>query len=142
MAFSKNSAADLATGATPKELIDRRIADLPDWRGEKLAQLRKLIHEALPDVEEEWKWGKPVWSHNGILCTGEVYKAAVKTTFPKGASLDDPDHLFNSSLDGNVRRAIDFFEGEAIDGPAFKDLIKAAAIANGEAKLKKPAGKA
>jgi hypothetical protein len=137
MTFSKNSAADLATGATPTELIDQRIAALPDWRGSKLAELRRLIHEALPDVVEEWKWGKPVWSHNGILCTGEVYKAAVKTTFPKGASLDDPDHLFNSSLEGNVRRAIDFFEGEAIDGPAFKDLIRAAAMANGEAAAKK-----
>jgi hypothetical protein len=137
MTFSKNSAADLATGATPTQLIDQRIADLPDWRGKKLAELRKLILEALPDVEEEWKWGKPVWSHNGILCTGEVYKAAVKTTFPKGASLDDPDHLFNSSLEGGVRRAIDFFEGEAIDGPAFKDLIKAAASTNGEAVAKK-----
>ena len=119
------------------QLIDQRIAALPDWRGRKLAELRKLIQEALPDVEEEWKWGKPVWSHNGILCTGEVYKAAVKTTFPKGASLDDPDHLFNSSLEGGVRRAIDFFEGEAIDGPAFKDLIKAAAVANAEATVKK-----
>ena len=137
MTFSKNSAADLATGATPTELIDQRIDALPDWRGQKLAELRRLIHEALPDVVEEWKWGKPVWSHNGILCTGEVYKAAVKTTFPKGASLDDPDHLFNSSMEGNVRRAIDFFEGEAIDGPAFKDLIKAAAATNGEAATKK-----
>ena len=137
MSFSKNSAADLATGATPKELIDKRLADLPDWRGDKLALIRKLIHEALPEVVEEWKWGKPVWSHDGILCTGEVYKAAVKTTFPKGASLADPDHLFNSSLEGNVRRAIDFFQGEAIDEPAFKDLIKAAAAANGEAAAKK-----
>lgn len=137
MTFSKNSAADLATGATPTELIDKRLADLPDWRGKKLAQIRKLIHQALPDVVEEWKWGKPVWSHNGILCTGEVYKATVKTTFPKGAALDDPDRLFNSSLEGNVRRAIDFFEGEAIDEPAFKDLIKAAAAANGDAIAKK-----
>lgn len=137
MTFSKNSAADLATGATPTELIDKRLADLPDWRGDKLAQIRKLIHQALPDVVEEWKWGKPVWSHNGILCTGEVYKATVKTTFPKGAALDDPDRLFNSSLEGNVRRAIDFFEGEAIDEPAFKDLIKAAAAANGDAIAKK-----
>lgn len=130
MTFSKNSAADLATGATPTELIDRRIADLPDWRGTKLAELRRLIREALPDVVEEWKWGKPVWSHNGILCTGEVYKAAVKTTFPKGASLRDPDHLFNSSLEGNVRRAIDFFENTTINASAFKDLIRAAAVAN------------
>ncbi len=137
MTFSKNSAADLATGATPAELIDKRIADLPDWRGEKLAHIRKLIHEALPDLVEEWKWGKPVWSHNGILCTGEVYKAAVKTTFPKGAALEDPDRLFNSSLEGNVRRAIDFLEGEAIDETAFKNLIRAAAAANGEAAVKK-----
>jgi hypothetical protein len=137
MTFSKNSAADLATGATPTELIDQRIAALPDWRGAKLAEIRRLIHEALPDVVEEWKWGKPVWSHGGILCTGEVYKAAVKTTFPKGAALDDPDHLFNSSMEGNVRRAIDFFEGDAIDAAAFKDLTKAAAMANGEAAAKK-----
>lgn len=130
MTFSKNSAADLATGATPTQLIDQRIADLPDWRGERLAQLRKLIHEALPDVVEEWKWGKPVWSHGGILCTGEVYKASVKTTFPKGASLPDPRGLFNSSLEGNVRRAIDFFETEPVDGEAFKTLIRAAAAAN------------
>lgn len=130
MAFSKNSAADLATGATPTQLIDQRIADLPDWRGERLALLRKLIHEALPDVVEEWKWGKPVWSHRGILCTGEVYKASVKTTFPKGASLADPNGLFNSSLEGNVRRAIDFFETVPVDGEAFKTLIRAAAAAN------------
>ena len=130
MTFSKNSTADLATGATPTELIDRRIADLPDWRGARLAELRRLIHEALPDVVEEWKWGKPVWSHNGILCTGEVYKATVKTTFPKGASLNDPDRLFNSSLEGNVRRAIDFFETEPTNAGAFKALIQEAAAAN------------
>lgn len=137
MAFSKNSAADLATGATPTQLIDQRIADLPDWRGEKLAHIRALIREALPDVVEEWKWGKPVWSHNGILCTGEVYKAAVKSTFPKGASLPDPDGLFNSSLEGNVRRAIDFLEGEPLPAEPFKTLIRAAAAANGEALAKK-----
>lgn len=137
MSFSKNSAADLATGASPTELIDQRIAALPDWRGRKLAEIRTLIHAALPDVVEEWKWGKPVWSHNGLICTGEVYKAAVKTTFPKGASLDDPDHLFNSSMEGNVRRAIDFFEGGAIDAAAFKDLIRAAARANGEVATRK-----
>lgn len=130
MSFSKSSAADLATGATPTELIDQRIAALPDWRGAKLAEIRKLIHAALPDVVEEWKWGKPVWSHGGILCTGEVYKTTVKTTFPKGASLDDPEHLFNSSLEGNVRRAIDFFEGGSINAAAFGALIKAAAAAN------------
>ena len=130
MTFSKNSTADLATGATPTELIDRRIADLPDWRGARLAELRRLIHEALPDVVEEWKWGKPVWSHNGILCTGEVYKATVKTTFPKGASLNDPDRLFNSSLEGNVRRAIDFFAPDPTNAGAFKALIQEAAAAN------------
>ena len=116
-----------------------------DWREERLERIRSLIFEADPDMIEERKWRKasngmagiPVWSHNGILCTGEVYKAAVKTTFPKGAALDDPDHLFNSSMEGNVRRAIDFFEGEAIDGPAFKNLIKAAAMANREAATKK-----
>lgn len=130
MAFSKNSAADLATGATPSELIDQRIAALPDWRGEKLATLRRLIHEALPDVVEEWKWGKPVWARDGILCTGEVYKAYVKTTFPKGAALADPAKLFNSSLEGNVRRAIDFFEDESINEAGFIALIREAAAAN------------
>lgn len=140
MAFSKNSAADLATGATPGQLIDQRIAALPDWRGAKLAEIRRLIHAALPDVVEDWKWGKPVWSQDGILCTGEVYKGAVKTTFPHGAALDDPDHLFNSSLEGNVRRAIDFFEGEPVDEAAFKTLIRDAAAFNG-AKAAKPARK-
>lgn len=130
MTFSKNSAADLATGATPTELIDQRIAALPDWRGETLAQIRALIHKALPDVVEEWKWGKPVWSKDGILCTGEVYKSAVKTTFPKGASLKDPSQLFNSSLEGNVRRAIDFFEATPINEAAFIALIQEAAEAN------------
>lgn len=130
MAFPRNSKADLATGATPSQLIDQRIADLPGWRGETLAHLRKLIHEALPDVIEEWKWGQPVWSHNGILCTGEAYKAAVKTTFPKGASLPDPSGIFNASLEGNARRAIDFTEGGSIDHDGFKDLIRAAASLN------------
>lgn len=130
MSFGKNSAADLATGATPAELIDQRIAALPDWRGETLARLRRLIHEALPEVVEEWKWGKPVWSRDGILCTGEVYKKAVKTTFARGAALDDPGRLFNSSLEGNVRRAIDFFESEPFDESAFKDLVRAAAALN------------
>ena len=129
MAFSKNSAADLATGATPSELIDQRIAALPDWRGEKLATIRRLIHEALPDVVEEWKWGKPVWSADGILCTGEVYKAYVKTTFPKGAALADAEKLFNSSLEGNVRRAIDFFEDESINEAGFTALTREAAAA-------------
>ena len=130
MAFSKNSAADLATGATPSELIDQRIAALPDWRGEKLATIRRLIHEALPDVVEEWKWGKPVWSADGILCTGEVYKAYVKTTFPKGAALADAEKLFNSSLEGNTRRAIDIREGETIDEEALMALVRAAVALN------------
>jgi hypothetical protein len=114
----------------PSELIDKAIAALDDWRGEALALIRKLIHEAVPNVVEEWKWGIPVWSHDGILCTGETYKAAVKTTFPKGASLEDPSGLFNSSLEGATRRAIDFRQGEAIDEEAFKALIRAAVALN------------
>lgn len=110
--------------------IDQRIAELGGWRGDTLARLRVLIHEALPDVVEEWKWRNPVWSHHGILCTGEAYKAAVKTTFAKGAALPDPKKLFNSSLDGNVRRAIDFREGDTIDAAAFKALVRAAAAHN------------
>jgi hypothetical protein len=114
----------------PSELIDKAIAALDDWRGETLAKLRKLIHEADPDVVEEWKWGIPVWSHDGIVCTGETYKAAVKTTFAKGASVEDPKGLFNSSLEGATRRAIDFRQGEAIDEAAFKALIRAAVALN------------
>ena len=114
----------------PSELIDKAIAALDDWRGETLARIRKLIHEADPDVVEEWKWGIPVWSHNGILCTGETYKAAVKTTFIKGASVEDPSGLFNSSLEGATRRAIDFRQGEAIDEEAFKALIRATVALN------------
>jgi hypothetical protein len=110
--------------------IDERIASLGDWRGETLQRIRELIREALPDVIEEWKWENPVWSHAGIVCTGESYKAAVKTTFPKGAALDDPAGLFNSSLGGGTRRAIDFREGEPIDAEAFKALIRAAAALN------------
>lgn len=112
------------------EKIDAAIGDLADWRGETLARVRALIHEADPDVVEEWKWGIPVWSHDGILCTGETYKAAVKATFPKGASLEDPHGLFNSSLEGNARRAIDFKRGEAINADAFKALVRAAAVLN------------
>ena len=125
------STSEAAT-KSPRELIDDRIASLGDWRGETLAKLRALIHEAEPDVVEEWKWrGVPTWYvHGGIVCTGETYKNAVKTTFAKGASLDDPNGLFNSSLDGNVRRAIDFHDGDAIDEAAFKALVKAAAEAN------------
>ena len=115
----------------PSSLIDARIEELGDWRGETLARIRALIREADPEVIEEWKWrGVPVWSHDGILCTGETYKKVVKLTFAKGASLDDPAGLFNSSLDGNVRGAIDLSEGEAIDEAAFKALILAAAELN------------
>lgn len=117
-------------GANPKELIDARIKELDDWRGKTLAQLRKLIKAADPDVVEEWKWNVPVWSHDGILCTGESYKSAVKLTFAKGAAVKDPKKLFNSSLEGNTRRAIDFKIGEKIDETAFKALIKAAVAVN------------
>jgi hypothetical protein len=117
----------MATGAPPAQLIDAKIAGLDDWRGETLARIRALIHEADPEVVEEVKWGGvPVWSHGGVICTGETYKKAVKTTFAKGASLPDPSGLFNSSLDGGVRRAIDFPEGGEIDAAAFKALIRAA----------------
>jgi hypothetical protein len=117
---------------SPSELIDQRIASLDDWRGATLARIRALIRDAEPDVVEEWKWrGVPTWYANGkIICTGETYKNGVKTTFAKGAALDDPKGLFNSSLDGNVRRAIDFHEGDAIDEEAFKALIRAAAAEN------------
>jgi len=112
------------------ELIDARIAELGDWRGETLARVRELIKEADPDVVEEWKWRNPVWSHDGIVCTGESYKDKVKMTFAKGASLDDPAGLFNSSLGGNTRRAIDVHEGEEIDAEALVDLIRAAVALN------------
>jgi hypothetical protein len=117
-------------GESPSKLIDARIQELGDWRGKTLARLRKLIHEADPDVVEEWKWSVPVWSHDGIVCTGESYKKAVKLTFAKGASVDDPSGLFNSSLEGKTRRAIDFHEGEAIDEAAFKKLFRAAVTLN------------
>jgi len=121
----------------PAELISQRIAELDDWRGETLGRMRKLIHEADPQVVEEWKWmGTPVWSHDGIICTGESYKNVVKLTFAKGASLKDPARLFNSSLDGNVRRAIDIHEGEEVDGAAFKTLVRQAVALNGSAKSK------
>jgi hypothetical protein len=120
---------------SPPALIDARIAELGDWRGETLAQMRQLIREADPEVVEEWKWrGVPVWSHGGIICTGESYKSVVKLTFAKGASLKDPSKLFNSSLDGNTRRAIDIHEGVEIDADAFKTLIRAAAALNGAKK--------
>ena len=115
---------------SPAQLIDARIEELGDWRGEMLSRLRALIKEADPEVVEEWKWGGPVWSHDGQICTGETYKAVVKTTFAKGASLEDPSGLFNSSLEGNVRRAIDIREGEAIDEDAFRALIRAAVSLN------------
>ena len=114
------------SGASPSELIDARIAELGDWRGETLARIRKFIKQADPDVVEEWKWRVPVWSHDGIVCTGETYKNAVKMTFAKGASLPDPSGLFNSSLDGNTRRAIDIHEGDKINERALMALIRAA----------------
>ena len=116
---------------SPSELIDARIEDLGDWRGEMLSRLRALIKEAEPEVAEEWKWrGTPVWSHNGLICTGETYKNVVKMTFAKGASLKDPSGLFNSSLEGNARRAIDFHEGDKLDEEALKALIRAAVALN------------
>ena len=118
------------TGKSPSELIDARIEELGDWRGKMLARLRALVKEADPEVVEEWKWGIPVWSHDGIISTGEVYKSVVKMTFARGASLKDPSGLFNSSLEGNTRRAIDFHEGEKIDGKALKALIRSAVARN------------
>ena len=116
---------------SPSQLIDERIAELDDWRGEMLGRLRALIKEADPEVVEEWKWrGVPVWSHDGLICTGETYKSVVKMTFAKGAALEDPSRLFNSSLEGNTRRAIDLREGEQIDKEAFKTLIRAAVSLN------------
>src|SRR6266850_2473844 len=124
-------------GESASGLIDGRIAELGDWRGEMLARVRMLIKQAEPEVVEEWKWrGVPVWSHGGIICTGETYKNVVKMTFAKGASLEDPSGLFNSSLDGNVRRAIDIHEGEKIDEAALKDLIRAAVALNLKGKSK------
>ena len=118
-------------GDSPSKLIDARIKELGDWRGKTLARVRALIKQADRDVVEEWKWrGVPVWSHDGIICTGETYKEAVKLTFAKGAALDDPSGLFNASLEGNVRRAIDICEGEKIDETAFKALVRAAVAAN------------
>jgi hypothetical protein len=118
-------------GASPSQLIDARIKELGDWRGEMLARIRMLIKQADPEVVEEWKWrGVPVWSHAGIICTGETYKNAVKMTFAKGASLEDPSRLFNSSLEGNTRRAIDFHEGDKIDEKALKALIRGAVALN------------
>ena len=141
----KKSAA--SEGQSASELISKRIAELGDWRGETLSRMRKLIKKADPDVVEEWKWvkptkpGTPVWSHGGIICTGESYKNVVKLTFAKGASLKDPARLFNSSLDGNVRRAIDIHEGEEVDESAFKALVRQAVALNSYGKSK-PSNKA
>ena len=124
-------------GKSASELISKRIAELGDWRGKTLSRMRKLIKEADPDVLEEWKWmGTPVWSHDGIICTGESYKKVVKLTFAKGASLKDPDRLFNSSLDGNVRRAIDIHEGEDVDTSVFTALVRQAVALNSSGKSK------
>ena len=132
MAAGKHQPSSTAQeGRSPSELIDARIAELGDWRGELLARLRALIKQADPEVVEDWKWrGTPVWSHDGIICTGETYKNVVKLTFAKGAALADPSGLFNSSLDGNTRRAIDIHEDDAMDEAAFKTLIRAAAALN------------
>ncbi len=126
------SAPESQNEKSPAQLIDERIAALGDWRGEMLARLRALIRQADPEMVEEWKWrGVPVWYHDGMVCTGETYKSAVKMTFAKGAALDDPKGLFNASLDGNTRRAIDFHEGDTIDGAALIPLIRAAVALNG-----------
>jgi hypothetical protein len=117
-------------GETPAQLFKNRVKELADWRGKTLAQLRKVIKDADPEVVEEWKWNIPVWSHNGLICTGETYKAVVKTTFAKGASLKDPSGLFNSSLKGGTRRAIDFHEGEKMNEKALKALVRAAVTLN------------
>jgi hypothetical protein len=130
---SKQSASTGASEASASRLIDQRIRDLGDWRGETLARMRALILEAEPEAIEEWKWrGVPVWSRHGIVCTGESYAKVVKLTFARGASLPDPSRLFNSSLEGNTRRAIDIHEGEQVDARAFKALVKAAVARNGE----------
>ena len=129
----------MAKAASPESasaLIDGKIRELRDWRAKTLAKVRELIHEADPDIVEEWKWTTPVWSHGGIVCTGETYKNAVKMTFPKGASLKDPSGVFNSSLEGKVRRAIDIREGEKVNEGALKDLIRAAVALNHKAKSK------
>ena len=132
--MNRTMAGSRATGDSPSQLIDARIQELGDWRGETLARMRALIKEADPSVVEEWKWGGPVWSHGGIICTGETYKSVVKLTFAEGASLPDPSGLFNSSLEGKTRRAIDIREGEAVDEAAFTALIRAAVSANSSAR--------
>jgi hypothetical protein len=132
------SKSEAPTEKSASKMIDGRIKELGDWRGETLARVRALIKQAVPDVTEEWKWrGVPVWEHDGIICTGETYKAAVKLTFAKGAALDDPSGLFNSSLEGNTRRAIDIHDGDKINEKAFRALIRAAADLNMSARAKK-----
>ena len=133
MKKSKTASKAEKSADSPSRLIDQRIKEFGGWRGETLARIRTLIKEADPQVVEEWKWGIPVWSHDGIICTGETYKAAVKTTFARGAALEDPSKLFNSSLEGNTRRAIDFPEGGKINEKAFKALIRAAVALNTQA---------
>ena len=129
--MKRNGGKAGAAGGSPSQLIDARIAELDDWRGALLARLRAVVRKADPDVVEEWKWrGVPVWSHDGIICTGETYKNVVKMTFAKGASLDDPSGIFNSSLEGNTRRAIDFHEGDKVDEKALTGLIRAAVALN------------
>ncbi|MBX4863614.1 DUF1801 domain-containing protein [Rhizobium sophorae] len=129
--MKKSDSGEGNEGASPSQLIDARIEELHDWRGEMLARVRMLIRQAEPEVVEEWKWrGVPVWERAGIICTGETYKSVVKLTFAKGASLEDPSGLFNSSLDGNVRRAIDFHEGDEVDEDALKTLVRAAVALN------------
>ena len=131
MKKTKSGAKEVKGGDSPSRLIDARIKELGDWRGEMLARIRSIIKQADPEVVEEWKWrGVPVWEHDGIICTGETYKAVVKVTFAKGARLKDPEKLFNSSLEGNTRRAIDFHEGDKIDEAAFKALIREAVALN------------
>jgi hypothetical protein len=138
MKATKNDSKAGKGGASPSQLIDARIKEQGDWRGEMLARIRMLIKQADPEVVEEWKWrGVPVWSHAGIICTGETYKNAVKMTFAKGASLEDPSRLFNSSLEGNTRRAIDFHEGDKIDEKALKALIRGAVALNTQKRPKR-----
>src|SRR5688500_4141805 len=134
--MKKQKKKESSEGAS--QLIDQRILDLEGWRGETLARMRALILEADPEMTEEWKWENPVWSHHGIVCTGEAYKKAVKLTFARGASVPDPSHLFNSSLEGNTRRAIDIHEGETVDAGAFKKLVKAAVAENGRPAKRRP----
>jgi hypothetical protein len=138
MRKSASGATEARSGDSPSRLIDEKIKELGDWRGEMLARVRTLIKQAVPEVVEEWKWrGVPVWEHAGIICTGETYKSVVKMTFAKGASLEDPSGLFNSSLEGNTRRAIDIHEGNRIDEKPMKALIRAAAALNNSARAKK-----